>query len=87
MKNGIDPQVLYDAIKDGWAGSTVLNVAAPGIIEQNYTPGGTIDILFKDIGYALSLASRSGYARTGGPGCSRSATLRIREALRGSRTP
>lgn len=56
MKNGIDPKVLYEAIKDGWAGSTVLNVAAPGIIEQNYKPGGTIDILFKDIGYALSLA-------------------------------
>lgn len=56
MKNGIDPQVLYDAIKDGWAGSTVLNVAAPGIINQDYKPGGTIDLLFKDIGYALSLA-------------------------------
>ncbi len=56
MKNGIDPRVLYEAIKDGWAGSTVLNVAAPGIIEQNYKPGGTIDLLFKDIGYALSLA-------------------------------
>lgn len=56
MKNGIDPKVLYEAIKDGWAGSTVLNVAAPGIIEQNYKPGGTIDLLFKDIGYALSLA-------------------------------
>jgi len=56
MKNGIDPQVLYEAIKDGWAGSTVLNVAAPGIIKQDYKPGGTIDLLFKDIGYALSLA-------------------------------
>lgn len=56
MKNGINPQVLYDAIKDGWAGSTVLNVAAPGIIKQDYKPGGTIDLLFKDIGYALSLA-------------------------------
>jgi len=56
MKNGIDPKVLYEAIKDGWAGSTVLNVAAPGIIDQNYKPGGTIDLLFKDIGYALSLA-------------------------------
>ncbi len=54
--NDLDPQVLYDAIKDGWAGSTVLDVAAPGIIERNFTPGGTIDLLFKDIGYALSLA-------------------------------
>jgi 2-hydroxy-3-oxopropionate reductase len=56
MKNGLDPKALYHAIKDGWAGSLVLDVAAPGIIEQNYTPGGTVDLLFKDIGYALSLA-------------------------------
>ena len=42
--------------RDGWAGSTVLDVAAPGIIERNFVPGGTIDLLFKDIGYALSLA-------------------------------
>jgi 2-hydroxy-3-oxopropionate reductase len=54
--NGIDPKVLYEAIKDGWAGSTVLDVAAPGIIERNFEPGGTINLLFKDIGYALSLA-------------------------------
>lgn len=56
MKNGLDPATLYHAIKDGWAGSLVLDVAAPGIIEQDYTPGGTVDLLFKDIGYALSLA-------------------------------
>ncbi len=56
MKNGLDPAILYHAIKDGWAGSRVLDVAAPGIIEQDYTPGGTVDLLFKDIGYALSLA-------------------------------
>lgn len=56
MKNDIDPAVLYEAIKDGWAGSKVLDVAATGIIKQDYQPGGTIDLLFKDIGYALSLA-------------------------------
>ena len=56
MKNGIDPATLYEAIKDGWAGSLVLDVAASGIIKQDYKPGGTIDLLFKDIGYALSLA-------------------------------
>ena len=57
--NGLDPAVLYEAIKGGWAGSKVLDVAAPGIIERDFTPGGSIDVLFKDIGYALSLA-RSG---------------------------
>ncbi len=56
MKSGIDPETLYEAIKDGWAGSLVLDVAASGIIKQDYKPGGTIDLLFKDIGYALSLA-------------------------------
>ena len=53
---GLDPKVLYDAIRGGWAGSAVLDVAAPGIAERNFTPGGSVDVLFKDIGYALSLA-------------------------------
>jgi 2-hydroxy-3-oxopropionate reductase len=54
--NGLDPAVLYAAIKGGWAGSRVLDVAAPGIIDRDFTPGGSIDVLFKDIGYALALA-------------------------------
>ena len=55
-KTGLDLSVLYDAIKGGWAGSAVLNVAAPGIIKRDFEPGGTVDMHFKDIGYALSLA-------------------------------
>lgn len=55
-KCGLDAAVLYTAIKGGWAGSAVLNVAGPGIVERNFEPGGTVDQLFKDIGYALSLA-------------------------------
>ncbi len=61
--NGLDPQVLYEAIRGGWAGSAVMEVAAPGIIERNFKPGGSVDIIFKDIGYALSLA-RSGNVPT-----------------------
>ncbi len=53
---GLDLKMLYEAIRGGWAGSAVLDVAAPGIIERNFTPGGSVDVLFKDIGYALSLA-------------------------------
>jgi 2-hydroxy-3-oxopropionate reductase len=56
IKNGLDPKVLYKAIKDGWAGSKVLDVAASGIIDNDYVPGGTVDIHFKDLGYALNLA-------------------------------
>ena len=56
IKNGLDPKVLYEAIKDGWAGSKVLDVAMTGIIDDDYVPGGTVDIHFKDLGYALNLA-------------------------------
>lgn len=56
LKNGLELEVLYKAIKDGWAGSKVLDVAAPGIIQRDFIPGGSVDIHFKDLGYALSLA-------------------------------
>ncbi len=55
-KMGLDVEELYQAIRGGWAASAVLDVAAPGIIARNFTPGGTVDLHFKDIGYALSLA-------------------------------
>jgi len=53
---GLDPEVLYQAIRGGWAGSKVMDVAAPGIIADDYTPGGTVSQHFKDIGYAMALA-------------------------------
>jgi 2-hydroxy-3-oxopropionate reductase len=55
-KMGLDPEQLYQAIRGGWAGSPVLEVAAPGIVGRDFRPGGTVDLHFKDIGYALSLA-------------------------------
>jgi 2-hydroxy-3-oxopropionate reductase len=58
-KNGLDLETLYKAIRGGWAASAVMEVAAPGIINNDFKPGGSIDIIFKDLGYALKLA-RSG---------------------------
>jgi 2-hydroxy-3-oxopropionate reductase len=58
-RNGVDPRLLYDAIRDGWAGSKVLDVSAASISERTYTPGGTIDMLEKDLGYARLLATES----------------------------
>lgn len=58
-KMGLDPKVLYEAIRGGWAGSAVLDVAGPGIIERNFVPGGSVDVLFKDMGYALALARKN----------------------------
>ncbi len=54
-KAGLDPAKLYEAIKGGWAGSKVLEVAAPAILARNFQPGGTVDIVCKDLSYALSL--------------------------------
>ena len=56
VKNGLDPKALYEAIKGGWAGSKVLDVAAQDMFSRAFKPGGTVDIHWKDLGYALSLA-------------------------------
>jgi 2-hydroxy-3-oxopropionate reductase len=59
MKNGLDPLVLYQAIQGGWAGSKVLDVSAPAIAARQYLPGGTINMLQKDLSYARTLATES----------------------------
>ncbi len=56
VKAGLNPAELYQAIQGGWAGSKVLDVAAPAMLERNFKPGGTVNIHWKDLGYALSLA-------------------------------
>jgi 2-hydroxy-3-oxopropionate reductase len=56
VKSGLDAATLYDAIKGGWAGSKVLDVAAKDMFSGEFKPGGTVDIHWKDLGYALSLS-------------------------------
>lgn len=55
-KNDLDPQKLYEAIKDGWAGSPLLEVSISAMLTREYNPPNGIDILYKDLGYALELA-------------------------------
>lgn len=56
---GVDPQSLHQAIRDGWAGSKVLEVSAREIAARQYVPGGTIDMLQKDLSYARTVAAES----------------------------
>jgi 2-hydroxy-3-oxopropionate reductase len=56
VKNGLNPETLYEAIKGGWAGSKVLDVAAKDMFSREFKPGGTVDIHWKDLGYALGLS-------------------------------
>ncbi len=52
-KAGVDPQLVFDAIKGGLAGSNVMNAKFPMINEHNYKPGFRIDLHIKDLANAL----------------------------------
>ncbi|MGF6906688.1 2-hydroxy-3-oxopropionate reductase [Fusobacterium sp. PH5-44] len=52
-KAQVDPQLVFDAIKGGLAGSTVLNAKAPMMISRNFEPGFRIELHIKDLQNAL----------------------------------
>ncbi len=52
-KANVDPQLVFDAIKGGLAGSTVMNAKAPMMIERNFEPGFRIELHIKDLQNAL----------------------------------
>jgi 2-hydroxy-3-oxopropionate reductase len=52
-KAGVDPEKVFDAIKGGLAGSTVMNAKVPMILEGNFKPGFKIDLHIKDLNNAL----------------------------------
>lgn len=52
-KAGVDPQLVFEAIRGGLAGSTVMNAKAPMIMEGNFQPGFKIDLHIKDLNNAL----------------------------------
>ena len=56
VKVGLDPATLHEAIKGGWAGSRVMEETIPRLLKRNFVPGGTVDIMTKDVGYALNMA-------------------------------
>ncbi len=56
VKMGLDPATLHEAIKGGWAGSRVMEETVPRLLKRNFVPGGSVDIMTKDVGYALNMA-------------------------------
>lgn len=59
-KAGVDPQLVFEAIKGGLAGSTVMNAKAPMMIAGNDKPGFKIDLHIKDLNNALDCAHSVG---------------------------
>ena len=55
-KAGLDPEVVFNAVKGGLAGSTVLNAKAPMVIARNFKPGFRIRLHQKDLRNALLAA-------------------------------
>ena len=59
-KSGTDPQKVFDAIKGGLAGSTVMNAKAPMMLAGNFKPGFKIDLHIKDLVNALDAGYLTG---------------------------
>ncbi len=59
-KAGVDPELVFGAIKGGLAGSTVMNAKVPMMLEDNFKPGFKIDLHIKDLNNALETAHEVG---------------------------
>lgn len=56
QKAGVDPKKVYNAIRGGLAGSSVLDAKVPMMLERNFNPGGKISINHKDIKNVMATA-------------------------------
>lgn len=54
VKNDADPELVYQAIRGGLAGSTVLDAKAPMMMAHNFNPGFRIELHIKDLNNALN---------------------------------
>ncbi len=59
-KAGVDAEKVYQAIRGGLAGSTVLDAKAPMVLARNFKPGFRIELHIKDLANALAAAHAVG---------------------------
>jgi 2-hydroxy-3-oxopropionate reductase len=59
-KAGVDPHAVFEAVKGGLAGSTVMNAKVPLILDGNFKPGFRIELHIKDLQNALDTAHNLG---------------------------
>lgn len=55
-KAGINVEKMYQAIRGGLAGSTVMDAKVPMILDRNFIAGGRVDINLKDITNVMNTA-------------------------------
>ena len=56
-KNGLDPEVMIQAVKGGAAGSWQLSNLAPRIVQRDFAPGFMVDLVQKDLRLVLEAAA------------------------------
>jgi 2-hydroxy-3-oxopropionate reductase len=59
-KAGVDPELVYKAIRGGLAGSTVLDAKAPLILDRKFDPGFRINLHIKDLANVLETSHAVG---------------------------
>lgn len=95
---GVAPEKIFEAIKGGLAGSTVMNAKAPMMMDQNFKPGFRINLHIKDLNNVVDAAScydspipltqsvlemMKVLRRDGDDGCDHSALLKYYQKLTG----
>ena len=59
-KTGVEPELVFKAIRGGLAGSTVLDAKAPMVLDRNFKPGFRIELHIKDLQNALDTSHAVG---------------------------
>lgn len=59
-KAGVDPDLVYQAIRGGLAGSTVMDAKAPMMMDRKFDPGFKIDLHIKDLTNVLETSHEIG---------------------------
>jgi 2-hydroxy-3-oxopropionate reductase len=59
-KGGVNPEIIFKAIRGGLAGSNVLDAKAPMVLNGNFKPGFRIELHIKDLANAIETAHEVG---------------------------
>lgn len=59
-KAGVEPELVYQAIRGGLAGSTVLDAKAPLVMDRKFNPGFRINLHLKDLNNVLETSHEIG---------------------------
>jgi 2-hydroxy-3-oxopropionate reductase len=59
-KAGVEPELVWQAIRGGLAGSTVLDAKAPLVLDRKFAPGFRVNLHIKDLANVLETSHQLG---------------------------